>query len=145
MIFNVIWTYVLVRGSAVNNGTLPYGKRRSVATFGRDPQTARPQRQRSPGDGGPAAAYRRHAGVPDHRAALQAPAHLPGADQRHLQAAAQRLGRCCPSRPTASRSTSKIRRGRPIRRGKIEDFTWKAMLDFATCTECGRCQSQCPA
>jgi Fe-S oxidoreductase len=30
-------------------------------------------------------------------------------------------------------------------RGKIEDFTWKAMLDFATCTECGRCQSQCPA
>ncbi|MEI2775988.1 MAG: (Fe-S)-binding protein [Tetrasphaera sp.] len=29
--------------------------------------------------------------------------------------------------------------------GKIEDFTWKSMLDFATCTECGRCQSQCPA
>ncbi|GAA4532160.1 (Fe-S)-binding protein [Amycolatopsis samaneae] len=30
-------------------------------------------------------------------------------------------------------------------RGKIADFTWKGMLDFATCTECGRCQSQCPA
>jgi Fe-S oxidoreductase len=30
-------------------------------------------------------------------------------------------------------------------RGKIEDFSWKGMLDFATCTECGRCQSQCPA
>jgi len=30
-------------------------------------------------------------------------------------------------------------------RGKIEDFTWKGILDFATCTECGRCQSQCPA
>ncbi|MCZ2848100.1 (Fe-S)-binding protein [Modestobacter sp. VKM Ac-2978] len=30
-------------------------------------------------------------------------------------------------------------------RGKIEDFTWKGMLDFTTCTECGRCQSQCPA
>jgi Fe-S oxidoreductase len=29
--------------------------------------------------------------------------------------------------------------------GKVEDFTWKGMLDFATCTECGRCQSQCPA
>src|SRR5699024_5686529 len=29
--------------------------------------------------------------------------------------------------------------------GKIEDFTWKAWLDFTTCTECGRCQSQCPA
>ena len=30
-------------------------------------------------------------------------------------------------------------------RGAIEDFTWKGLLDFATCTECGRCQSQCPA
>ena len=29
--------------------------------------------------------------------------------------------------------------------GKIEDFTWKDRLDFTTCTECGRCQSQCPA
>ena len=29
--------------------------------------------------------------------------------------------------------------------GKVEDFTWKGLLDFATCTECGRCQSQCPA
>ncbi len=28
---------------------------------------------------------------------------------------------------------------------KVEDFTWTAMLDMATCTECGRCQSQCPA
>ncbi|MEE2034302.1 (Fe-S)-binding protein [Rhodococcus chondri] len=29
--------------------------------------------------------------------------------------------------------------------GRIEDFTWKGWLDFTTCTECGRCQSQCPA
>ncbi len=29
--------------------------------------------------------------------------------------------------------------------GQVEDFSWKAMLDMATCTECGRCQSQCPA
>lgn len=29
--------------------------------------------------------------------------------------------------------------------GKIEDFSWKGILDFTTCTECGRCQSQCPA
>jgi Fe-S oxidoreductase len=29
--------------------------------------------------------------------------------------------------------------------GEIGHFTWKQMLDFATCTECGRCQSQCPA
>ena len=29
--------------------------------------------------------------------------------------------------------------------GKVEHFTWKGLLDFTTCTECGRCQSQCPA
>jgi len=29
--------------------------------------------------------------------------------------------------------------------GRMEDFTWKQLLDMATCTECGRCQSQCPA
>ena len=28
---------------------------------------------------------------------------------------------------------------------KVEEFTWKGLLDFTTCTECGRCQSQCPA
>jgi Fe-S oxidoreductase len=27
----------------------------------------------------------------------------------------------------------------------IEDFSWKGLLDLGTCTECGRCQSQCPA
>ncbi len=30
-------------------------------------------------------------------------------------------------------------------RGAITDFTWKGNLDLLTCTECGRCQSQCPA
>ncbi len=29
--------------------------------------------------------------------------------------------------------------------GALEQFGWKALLDFTTCTECGRCQSQCPA
>ena len=33
----------------------------------------------------------------------------------------------------------------PLGVGKVEDFTWKGLLDFSTCTECGRCQSQCPA
>lgn len=30
-------------------------------------------------------------------------------------------------------------------RATIEDITWKGNLDLLTCTECGRCQSQCPA
>ncbi|MBA3021906.1 (Fe-S)-binding protein [Propionicimonas sp.] len=29
--------------------------------------------------------------------------------------------------------------------GKIEEFGWKSLLDFASCTECGRCQDLCPA
>ena len=33
----------------------------------------------------------------------------------------------------------------PFGVGKITDFRWTGLLDLATCTECGRCQSQCPA
>lgn len=29
--------------------------------------------------------------------------------------------------------------------GRIEHFTWKHILDFYTCTECGRCSDNCPA
>ena len=28
---------------------------------------------------------------------------------------------------------------------KLEDFTWKHLLDFYTCADCGRCSDQCPA
>ncbi|RLB84626.1 MAG: electron transfer flavoprotein [Deltaproteobacteria bacterium] len=28
---------------------------------------------------------------------------------------------------------------------KFEDFTWKHMLDFYTCADCGRCSDNCPA
>jgi Fe-S oxidoreductase len=29
--------------------------------------------------------------------------------------------------------------------GRMDHFTWKALLDFYTCTECGRCSDNCPA
>jgi len=29
--------------------------------------------------------------------------------------------------------------------GKLEDFSWRRFLDMYTCTECGRCNDQCPA
>jgi len=29
--------------------------------------------------------------------------------------------------------------------GKVEDFSWKQIMDFYTCTECGRCEINCPA
>ena len=58
------------------------------------------------------------------------------------------LGALLPIMVTASRSTSRTSttdEDDVFGRGKVEDFTWKGMLDFATCTECGRCQDQCPA
>jgi Fe-S oxidoreductase len=30
-------------------------------------------------------------------------------------------------------------------KGHIADFTWKGYVDLMACTECGRCQDQCPA
>ncbi|MFO0550823.1 MAG: (Fe-S)-binding protein [Polyangiaceae bacterium] len=33
----------------------------------------------------------------------------------------------------------------PVGKAKIADFSWKAILDFYTCTECGRCSDNCPA
>lgn len=29
--------------------------------------------------------------------------------------------------------------------GRLEDFTWKHILDFYSCTDCGRCSDHCPA
>lgn len=33
----------------------------------------------------------------------------------------------------------------PVGISQIEHFSWKAILDFYTCTECGRCTDNCPA
>jgi Fe-S oxidoreductase len=33
----------------------------------------------------------------------------------------------------------------PVGVARIEHFSWKALLDFYTCTECGRCSDNCPA
>ncbi len=39
----------------------------------------------------------------------------------------------------------KVEREEPIGRVQITDTTWKDILDFYTCTECGRCSDNCPA
>ena len=78
-----------------------------------------------------------------------APLNVLFARRRPTLRRARRAGsaRCSRCGPAARCSTSR----RPTRTptcsacGKIEDFTWKGFLDMATCTECGRCQSQCPA
>ncbi|HWS91464.1 MAG TPA: (Fe-S)-binding protein, partial [Mycobacterium sp.] len=147
MIFNVIWTYVLVRGSAVNNGTLPYGKPAFLSQlFG---AILRPLGQ-------PAneiietTALLLHIGV--MLAFLLIVLH-----SKHLHIFLAPINVTFKRLPDGLGPLLPMESGgKPIDfenppdeavfgRGKIEDFTWKAMLDFATCTECGRCQSQCPA
>lgn len=39
----------------------------------------------------------------------------------------------------------RVEREENIGAGRIEDYSWKDILDMYTCTECGRCQAACPA
>ncbi len=39
----------------------------------------------------------------------------------------------------------KAERGETLGAARIQQFSWKSILDFYSCTECGRCTDQCPA
>ncbi len=147
MIFNVIWTYVLVRGSAVNNGTLPYGKGAFLShLFG---AILRPLGQ-------PANEIIETAALLLHIAVMLAFLIIV-LNSKHLHIFTAPINVIFKRLPDALGPLQPVEYdGKPVDfenppdearfgRGKIEDFSWKAMLDFATCTECGRCQSQCPA
>ena len=89
MIFNVIWTFALFRGSAVVTENLPCGWGAFFSHGMGALLTAGDPRQRDHRD----SALQAHIGVmllPADRAALQAPAHRPCAAERHLQAVAKR-------------------------------------------------------
>ncbi|OBI29992.1 FeS-binding protein [Mycobacterium sp. E1386] len=147
MIFNVIWTYVLVRGSAVNNGTLPYGNGAFLSQlFG---AILRPLGQ-------PANEIIETTALLLHIAVMLAFLIIV-LHSKHLHIFTAPINVIFKRLPDGLGPLLPIEAdGKPIDfenppddaefgRGKIEDFSWKAMLDFATCTECGRCQSQCPA
>jgi Fe-S oxidoreductase len=147
MIFNVIWTLFLFRGTEVNTGSFPYSSGAFVSeAVGALLAPLGPTVNQVLETVG----LLLHIGVmlaflmivlySKHLHIFVAP----------INVAAKRMPKALgPLLPMESR-------GKPIDfedpdeddvfgRGKIEDFTWKGMLDFATCTECGRCQSQCPA
>jgi Fe-S oxidoreductase len=46
---------------------------------------------------------------------------------------------------TTEEIEKKMEEEQPLGASKVEDFTWKDLLDTAVCTECGRCTSVCPA
>jgi len=39
----------------------------------------------------------------------------------------------------------RLERGETLGIKRIDQFSWKGILDFYTCTECGRCSDHCPA
>jgi Fe-S oxidoreductase len=147
MIFNVIWTYALFRGSSVNNGNLPYN-------WGAFFSHAMGAALRPLGATGneilETVALLLHIGV--MLAFLIIVLH-----SKHLHIFLAPINVIFKRLPDGLGPLLPMEYdGKPIDfedpdedavfgRGKIEDFTWKGMLDFATCTECGRCQSQCPA
>jgi Fe-S oxidoreductase len=147
MIFNVIWTYALFRGSSVNNGNLPYNW---SAFFSHAMAAALRPLGATGNEILETIALLLHIGV--MLAFLIIVLH-----SKHLHIFLAPINVTFKRLPDGMGPLLPMEyEGKPIDfedpdedavfgRGKIEDFTWKGMLDFATCTECGRCQSQCPA
>jgi Fe-S oxidoreductase len=147
MIFNVIWTLFLFRGTEVNNGTFPY----RFGAFASDGAAA----LLAPLGAGTnqileTVGLLLHIGV--MLAFLMIVLY-----SKHLHIFIAPINVAAKRMPKALGPLLPMESGGKLidfedpgeddvfGRGKIEDFTWKGMLDFATCTECGRCQSQCPA
>jgi Fe-S oxidoreductase len=147
MIFNVIWTYALVRGAAVNTETLPYG---NGAFFSQLMGAVLHPLGHTANEWIETTALLLHIGV--MLVFLLIVLH-----SKHLHIGLAPLNVTFKRLPNGLGPLLPMEyKGEPIDfddpaedavfgRGKIEDFTWKGYLDFTTCTECGRCQSQCPA
>ena len=147
MIFNVIWTYALFRGSAVVNENLPYGW---GAFFSHGMGALLSPLGIHTNEIIETVALLLHIGV--MLIFLLIVLH-----SKHLHIGLAPINVAFKRLPNALGPLLPMEsNGEPIDfedpaedavfgRGKIEDFTWKGYLDFTTCTECGRCQSQCPA
>ena len=150
MIFNVLWSMFLFRGAAINTGHFPYESGaffsevtgRLINPLGHDTNEVI-----------------EHVGLLIHIGVMLSFLILV-VHSKHLHIFVAPLNVLFGRRPVAlGAMVPMMSKGKPldfenmddidedtvIGVGKIEDFTWKGMLDFATCTECGRCQSQCPA
>jgi Fe-S oxidoreductase len=147
MIFNVVWTYALVRGAAVNTETLPYG---NGAFFSQLMGVVMSPLGHTANEWIETIALLLHIGV--MLVFLLIVLH-----SKHLHIGLAPVNVTFKRLPNGLGPLLPVEyKGEPIDfedpaedavlgRGKIEDFTWKGYLDFTTCTECGRCQSQCPA
>jgi Fe-S oxidoreductase len=147
MIFNVIWTYALFRGAAVATGNLPYGW---GAFFSHGIGTLLEPLGHTANEIIETVALMLHIGV--MLIFLLIVLH-----SKHLHIGLAPVNVTFKRLPNALGPLLPMESGGQLidfedpaedavfGRGKIEDFTWKGYLDLTTCTECGRCQSQCPA
>jgi len=147
MIFNVVWTYALFRGAAVATGNLPYGW---GAFFSHSIGAALEPLGHGVNEIIETVALLLHIGV--MLVFLLIVLH-----SKHLHIGLAPVNVTFKRLPNGLGPLLPMEYNREyidfedpaedavLGRGKIEDFTWKGYLDFTTCTECGRCQSQCPA
>ncbi len=150
MIFNVIWTMFLFRGAAAAAGNLPYGNGAYFSQFVGNLL-----------DGLPHTGIEslEHVGLLLHIGVMLV-FLVDVVHSKHLHIFIAPINVLFGRRPVALGAAKPlISDGKPVTLddiddldedttfgiGSIEDFTWKGLLDMATCTECGRCQSQCPA
>ncbi|HEY3867272.1 MAG TPA: (Fe-S)-binding protein [Actinocrinis sp.] len=147
MIFNVMWTLLLYRGAQINTGYFPYKHGAFASQLAAD--VLRPA-------GHTANDVFETLGILLSLGVVLAFLVLV-VNSKHLHIFTAPFNVAFSRRPRALGALLPVYSGgKPvdfedpdedakIGRGAIEDFTWKGLLDFATCTECGRCQSQCPA
>src|SRR3954453_15950370 len=74
--------------------------------------------------------------------------YIPNSQHLHIVAAGPQ-GYFRTSRPRGALSTTNIEerleKDEPVGVSRIEQLSWKDLLDTYSCTECGRCQAECPA
>src|SRR3954454_18622943 len=150
MIFNVVWTMFLFRGAASAAGHLPYDSGAFVSVGIGNLMAPLSQHTTEVLEG---IGLLLHIGVmlgflvfvlnSKHLHIFIAPLNVLFARKPVALGAAKPL--MSDGKPLSLDDVEELDEDAKLGVGAIEDFSWKGILDFATCTECGRCQSQCPA
>jgi Fe-S oxidoreductase len=72
--------------------------------------------------------------------------YIPGSKHLHMLAAVPNVFLKPLDRPKPMQETDLETEGtQTYGLGKVSDLSWKGVLDLYACTECGRCEEQCPA
>jgi Fe-S oxidoreductase len=153
MIFNVIWTLLLLRGAQINTGVFPFQEDGWWAFASKATAEVLEPLGESTNEVLETAGILAQIGVvlgflvivvySKHLHIFVAPLNV--LTKREPDGLGPLLPMMAEGKPIDFENIDELDEDTAFGRGKIEDFTWKGMLDFATCTECGRCQSQCPA